>query len=218
MARHINTVANPGLHDETQVFVGAAGAGKTTTIAKIAAEKVMQNGANSVAIISLDSRRMGAGLIASSMARVLGVQVITVSPDESLAAARRSLSATQVLVDTAGLTPADPGYRRQQEQIAELRNATRWLVTSATQQISAARTVYRSQQKLGLSGLILTKLDETCNLGEALSLVLESELPVAWSTDGQRIPDDIQVGTANSLVRQALLLARQANELDSKAV
>lgn len=219
VAKSLTVVKSPGLHDSTQVFVGAAGAGKTTTIAKLAAQKVMQGGANSVAIISLDSRRMGAGMIASSLARVLGIQVVTVSPDESLLEARQKISAPQVLVDTAGLTPADPGFRRQQEQVAQLRDATLWLVSSATQQISAARSVYRAQGKLSLSGMILTKLDEACNLGEALSLTLESGLPVAWSTDGQRIPDDIQEGKASSLFHQALLLARQSTHaFESKAV
>ena len=219
VAKALAVVKAPGLHAPSQVFVGAAGSGKTTTIAKLAAQKVIQGGANSVAIISLDSRRMGAGLIASSLARVLGVQVVTVSPDESLLEARQKIAAPQVLVDTAGLTPADPGFRRQQQQISELKDATVWLVSSATQQIAAARSVYRAQGKLALSGMILTKLDEACNLGEALSLTLESQLPVAWSTDGQRIPDDIQEGKASSLFHQALLLARQSTHaFESKAV
>lgn len=217
--RALTTVADPGLHDSTQVFVGAAGSGKTTTLAKLAAQAVLKNGPDSVAIISLDSRRLGAGLIANSLARVLGVQVLTCSPDESLLHKRSSLAASQVFIDTAGLAPSDPGYRRQQEQIAELADASIWWVTPATSQIGAARSVYQAQQNLALTGLILTKLDEAYSLGEGLSLALETQLPLAWTTDGQRIPDDIQGADLNSLISQTLLLARQHSQSTrSKAV
>lgn len=207
--RSMQTLPEPGLHDSTQIFVGAAGAGKTTTLAKLAAQAVLKGGADSVAIISLDSRRLGAGLIANSLARVLGVKVLTCTPDESLLEKRAGLSATQVFVDTAGLAPSDSGYRRQQAQIAELADARVWWVSAATSQIGAARSVYQSLQNLQVSGLILTKLDEAYSLGEGLSLALETNLPMAWTTDGQRIPDDIQTANANSLISQTLLLARQ---------
>ena len=207
--RALTTVAEPGLHDTTQVFVGAAGSGKTTTLAKLAAQAVMQNGPESVAIISLDSRRIGAGMIASSLARVLGVQVVTCTPDESLLEKRAQLNASQVFVDTAGLAPSDSGYRRQQQQIAELSDAKIWWVSPCTSQIGAARSVYHAQRNLQVSGLILTKLDEAYSLGEGLSLALETGLPLAWTTDGQRIPNDIRLADIKSLTSQTLLLARQ---------
>ena len=217
--RALKTLSDPGLHDATQVFVGAAGAGKTTTLAKLAARAVVESGPESVAIISLDRRRLGAGLIANSLARVLGVKVLTCTPDESLLQKRANLSAQQVFVDTAGLAPSDPGYKRQQEQIAELADASIWWVSAATSQIGAARSVYQSLQNLPVSGLILTKLDEAYSLGEGLSLALETGLPMAWTTDGQRIPDDIQIANAQSVITQTLLLARQhAGGVLNKAV
>lgn len=215
VARQTKTVANALRTCDTHVFVGAAGSGKTTTLSKLVARHVLEHGPQSIAVLSLDSRRMGAGLVANSLARVLGIKVVSVSPDESLLKARQKQRAPLVLVDTAGLAPSDPGFKRQQAQIAELQGARIWLVNSTTQQINAARAVHRANQGLHLSGLILTKLDEACSLGEALSLALETGLALAWTTDGQRIPEDIQPANAAQAAHQALLLARQFGDVRS---
>ena len=66
------------------------------------------------------------------------------------------------------------------------------------------KAAYHSYKRCGLSGCILTKLDEAASLGEVLGLAIGQHLPVAYVTDGPRIPDDLQVPRSHQLVSRAV--------------
>ncbi|MFP3499123.1 flagellar biosynthesis protein FlhF, partial [Pseudomonas sp. SIMBA_059] len=78
--------------------------------------------------------------------------------------------------------------------------------TSQKQVLTAA---YHSYKRCGLAGCILTKLDETASLGDVLSLAISHELPVAYLTDGPRIPDDLHLPRAHQLVTRAVNVQQQ---------
>lgn len=187
-------------------LVGPAGMGKTTTLAKLAARYVLKYGSQQVALVSMDSYRIGAQEQLKTLGRILGVPVTQVDPGQSLLQALAPLAKKRlVLVDTAGLPSSDPALRLQLESLASARiKAKNYLVLAATSQTQVLKAAYHSYKRCGLAGCILTKLDEAASLGEVLGLAIGQHLPVAYVTDGPRIPDDLQVPRSHQLVSRAV--------------
>ena len=192
-------------------MVGPAGMGKTTTLAKLAARYVLKYGANNLALVSMDSFRIGAQEQLKTLGRILNVPVTYVDPGESLAQALEPLLRKRVvLIDTAGLQASDPALRMQLETLAGRGIAAKnYLVLATTSQKQVLTAAYHSYKRCGLAGCILTKLDETACLGEVLSLAISHELPVAYLTDGPRIPDDLHLPRKHQLVSRAVSVQMQ---------
>jgi flagellar biosynthesis protein FlhF len=187
-------------------MVGPAGMGKTTTLAKLAARYVLKYGSQSIALVSMDSFRIGAQEQLKTLGRILNVPVTHVDPGQSLAQALEPLLRKRVvLIDTAGLQASDPALRMQLESLAGRGiKARNYLVLATTSQKQVLTAAYHSYKRCGLAGCILTKLDETASLGEVLSLAISHELPVAYLTDGPRIPDDLHLPRRHQLVTRAV--------------
>jgi flagellar biosynthesis protein FlhF len=100
-------------------MVGPAGMGKTTTLAKLAARYVLKYGAQNIALVSMDSFRIGAQEQLKTLGRILNVPVTHVDPGQSLVQALDPLLRKRVvLIDTAGLQASDPALRMQLESLA----------------------------------------------------------------------------------------------------
>ena len=192
-------------------MVGPAGMGKTTTLAKLAARYVLKYGAQNLALVSMDSFRIGAQEQLKTLGRILNVSVTHVDPGQSLAQALEPLLRKRVvLIDTAGLQASDPALRMQLETLAGRGIASKnYLVLATTSQKQVLTAAYHSYKRCGLAGCILTKLDETASLGEVLSLAISHELPVAYLTDGPRIPDDLHLPRRHQLVSRAVSVQMQ---------
>ncbi|KRP67451.1 flagellar biosynthesis protein FlhF [Pseudomonas orientalis] len=192
-------------------MVGPAGMGKTTTLAKLAARYVLKYGAQNIALVSMDSYRIGAQEQLKTLGRILNVPVTHVDPGQSLANALDPLLRKRVvLIDTAGLQASDPALRMQLESLAGRGiKSKNYLVLATTSQKQVLTAAYHSYKRCGLSGCILTKLDETASLGEVLSLAISHELPVAYLTDGPRIPDDLHLPRRHQLVSRAVSVQMQ---------
>ncbi len=200
-------------------FVGPAGVGKTTTIAKLAAEYVLAHGPESLALITTDSYRIAGHEQLRVLSKILKVPLRVVAGNQSLESALQGLSRKKmVLIDTAGLSHKDCAW---EEQIAQLTSATtpiqKWLVLSATSQQRILDKAVMDYKSLGLDGCVLTKLDESASLGEALNVAIEHQLSVAYTTNGQNIPDDIEQAKPRNLVNQAIALTKQATIDDELA-
>lgn len=189
-------------------LVGPAGMGKTTTLAKLAARYVLKYGAQHIALVSLDSYRIGAQEQLKTLGRILNVSVTQVDPGQSLTQALAPLAKKRVvLIDTAGLPASDPALRMQLESLAGRGvKAKNYLVLAATSQNQVLKAAYHSYKRCGLSGCILTKLDEAASLGEVLGLAIGHRLPVAYLADGPRIPDDLHLPRGHQLVSRAVSL------------
>ena len=201
-------------------LVGPAGMGKTTTLAKLAARYVLKYGAQHIALVSLDSYRIGAQEQLKTLGRILNVPVTLVDPGQSLTQALAPLARKRVvLIDTAGLPANDPALRMQLETLASRGvNAKNYLVMAATSQGQVLKAAYHSYKRCGLSGCILSKADEATSLGEVLGLAISQRLPVAYLTDGPRIPDDLQIPRSHQLVSRAVgLQATQDPSEDTMA-
>jgi flagellar biosynthesis protein FlhF len=192
-------------------LVGPAGMGKTTTLAKLAARYVLKYGAQNIALVSMDSFRIGAQEQLKTLGRILNVPVTHLDPGQSLAQALEPLVRKRVvLIDTAGLQASDPALRLQLESLAGRGiKARNYLVLATTSQKQVLTAAYHSYKRCGLAGCILTKLDETASLGEVLSLAISHELPVAYLTDGPRIPDDVHLPRRHQLVSRAVSVQMQ---------
>ncbi len=192
-------------------MVGPAGMGKTTTLAKLAARYVLKYGAQNIALVSMDSYRIGAQEQLKTLGRILNVSVTHIDPGQSLGQALDPLLRKRVvLIDTAGLQASDPALRLQLESLAGRGiKSKNYLVLATTSQKQVLTAAYHSYKRCGLAGCILTKLDETASLGEVLSLAISHELPVAYLTDGPRIPDDLHLPRRHQLVSRAVSVQMQ---------
>lgn len=189
-------------------FMGPSGAGKTTTIAKLAARFVIKHGVNSVAVISTDNYRISAQQQLGSFARLLGIPMLCVSNKHPL---DHLLNQTRdkklVLIDTAGMSKKDVDIAGQLQTLKQCNTEIkRFLLIPATNQSAVIRQSIDLFQAYSPYAVIITKLDEAASLGEVLSLVIENALPVAFTTDGQRVPEDIRVARNHHLVSKAVWL------------
>ena len=193
-------------------FVGPTGVGKTTTIGKLAARYVLKYGSSSVALVTTDTYRIAAHEQLKTFGRILDVPVRVVDDSNSLEQVLQSLRNKRlVLIDTAGLSDKDPHSREQLEMLESVTvRMKKLLVVSCSSQRQVIEKGYEAYKGLGLNGCVLSKMDESGSLGEALSFVVEKNLSVAYAADGQRIPDDIGVGNKRDLVSRAVLTAQES--------
>lgn len=183
-------------------LVGSTGAGKTTTLAKLAARGVDAHGAGEVALVAADAYRIGAAAQLTVYADLLGIALHGVKDQTQLARLLPQLAAKKlVLIDTAGFAPTDPRVR--QGQALDALGVRRLLVISASQQ-GAAIEQAMTHFGQGAAACILTKLDETPQPGAALDSLIRHRLPLAYISGGQRVPEDLHVPNAAYLIDRAL--------------
>lgn len=200
-------------------LVGPTGVGKTTTIAKLAAKQALKNGPDSVALITTDNYRIAAHEQIKTYGRILQVPVQAVHDEASFRQALYHFSEKQlVLIDTAGMSHFD---ERMQQLMQVLSNDTvkirNYLVLSATAQASVIREAVNLFGRFKPAGCVITKLDEAASLGEIISTIINHQLSVAYTTDGQRVPEDIRTARAHHLVSKMVWLTRHHSELTSAA-
>lgn len=191
-------------------FIGPTGVGKTTTLAKIAAQAVLTHGRDSIALITTDRFRIGAQEQLRNYARILNIPLHVARDEQHLsellpAVANRRL----VLIDTAGMSPRDTQMMNLLQKMPVIdRRVNLLLVLSAQAQYSAMVDAINRFSALPLAGMILTKLDETLLLGNALAALSHSGLPLVCSGVGQRVPEDLWYPNSADLMKQALELGQ----------
>jgi flagellar biosynthesis protein FlhF len=174
-------------------LVGPTGAGKTTTVAKLATHPRVFGGTQ-VGILCLDTYRIGAVEQARIYAEIARLPFAVAYDARDAEAALRRLSGCEtVLVDTAGRGP------RLREDAVETWSALRALLPSEVHltlpagiQPRLARRVLAQHRGAGVTHLLATKLDECPDDLGVFELALEHGLPMRWITDGQEVPGDLQ--------------------------
>jgi len=205
-------------HGGVIALVGPTGVGKTTSIAKLAARFSLRHGNRQVALISTDSYRIGAQEQLLNFGRILDVPTYMVNNEKELSERLNDLKDKRlVLIDTAGMSQRDIHLSQQLQTLENCSESIRtYLVMSANTQTSSLQEVVRSFSEADLQGCILTKIDETTNFGGALSTIIRHQLPVAYVSDGQRVPEDMHPARAHSLVSRAVTLMQQQDAKMSK--
>lgn len=217
---HVLAVEDDELIDRGGIYalVGQTGAGKTTTIGKMAARYVLQHGPESIALITTDRYRIAAHEQLMVFGRILNIPVRIVDEQNSLDDVIESLQDKKlVLIDTAGLNHQDPDWAEQLHEIRDSKyNIQSYLVLSAITQTQIMKSTYHFYKMVGLTGCLVTKLDEAVSLGEVISFLYLSGLSVAYVTDGQKIPDDIHLAKAHSIVSRGVSLFKEQEKFESE--
>ena len=161
-----------------------------------------------IALVSMDSYRIGAQEQLKTLGRILNIPVSYVAEGETLADTLKPLAHKRVvLVDTAGLPASDPALGLQLDNLAAPGVAAKnYLVMPATSQAQVMQAAWHAYKRCGLAGCIITKVDEAISLGEVLGMAISHNLPVAYTTDGPKIPDDIQIPRSDELMSRAVEL------------
>lgn len=186
-------------------LVGPTGVGKTTTIAKLAANFRLRD-KRSVGLITVDTYRIAAVEQLRTYADIIDLPMEVVStPREMRDAVRRLERLDLVLMDTAGRSPKDEiKIQELRAFLSEARADEVHLVLSSGSSARCLEQTARQFATVGTTALILTKLDETTALGNLLPLLRTSSLPLSYVTNGQNVPDDIETATADRLARLIL--------------
>ena len=193
-------------------LVGPTGAGKTTTIAKLASRFAEAHAARDVALVTTDTQRIGAREQLYGFGRQLGIAVHEANSGTNLNQLLERLADYKlVLIDTAGLGQRDRALTAQLQWLRAAGQIRTLLVLPANTSFQDMDEVVRRFSAANPQGLVLTKLDETGRFGSALSIAVDHRLPVTWVTDGQDVPEDLHRASAANLVLRLEDLRRAAD-------
>lgn len=195
-------------HGGTIALIGPTGVGKTTTIAKIAAQFASHHWADDIALVSADSYRIGAREHLTAFANIIGANVYAATNYDELREILERLSDKKlVLIDTEGRSQRDRELSSCLAAYGDNGNRVKFYLTlAATCQEAGLDETIREFSQVPLQGAIVTKIDESAQLGCVMSALIRHGLPAAWLSDGQQIPEDLYRATKKKLwlVNQAV--------------
>lgn len=186
-------------------LIGPTGVGKTTTIAKLAANFRLRDGVK-LGLVTVDTYRVAAVEQLRTYAEIIDLPMKVVTSPQEMRRALEELSGLDlVLIDTAGRSPRDElKIQELKTLLAEARVDEIHLVLSL---VASVRTLHATAEKFAAvspTSLILTKLDEASGSGTLLSVARKIALPISYLTTGQDVPDDIEPAHAGRLARLVL--------------
>ena len=189
-------------------FIGPTGVGKTTTIAKVASKFKLDAG-KKVALLSADTYRIAAAEQLKTYANILDTPFsIVYAPEELNQAIAQLADYDLILVDTAGFSHKN---MEQKDDIKKLVNSLDkkyekevFLVVSATAKYKDLVNIADVYHDIADYKLIFTKLDETSAYGNLLNIRLYSGADLSYTTNGQNVPDDIELFHTQKIVKQLL--------------
>lgn len=205
LIRIFETSLKTPLEKRVCAFVGPTGVGKTTTLAKLAANLALFE-QKKIALLTIDTYRIGAVEQLKTYGEILDVPMEAVlTPQELAQALEKHRDKDYILVDTAGrpLTNTDQ-LQELQAFLSVLEDPEIFLVLSCTAKNKDLVRIAEAFKLVNYTKLIFTKADETISLGSIVNIVRETSLPVAYITTGQNVPDDIEAGDPEKLVKLVL--------------
>ncbi len=181
-------------------LIGPPGSGKTTSVIRLAANHVLNFGADQIAIISQDVNRLAGSeqlLLASELLRV---PVYEAADERSLRVALAESSAKSlVIIDTPGVVAT----HRLPQTICDLAGFETFLVLPATFHATTLRRLVELARPLVPTGVLLSHVDAVDAIGEVLSICRAEQLPFTWVGAGGEMADGLESATANLLVDYA---------------
>ncbi len=209
-------------------LMGPTGTGKTTTVAKLAAQAAQKYGAEQVAVVTIDNYRIGAFEQIATYGKIIGCCVKKAQNANELSDLLYQFRNKRlVLIDTAGFGQQDARLIKQLDTIKQNSCVTirKYLVMQANCQYRVMQQTIKEYRQISLQGCILTKLDECYSLGEAISVAIENKLQICYLTNGQKVPEDMQPADTKFLIMSAAklykkfgLLHTETNHITNAAV
>ncbi len=187
-------------------LVGPTGIGKTTTLAKLAADFAFEK-RKKVAIITVDTYRIAAVEQLKAYAEILNLPLeVVFAPSEFKGAIEKYADYDVILIDTAGRS------QKNSMQLVELKSFIDaagyrleiYLLLSATTKDKELIDIVESFKKVSFHKLIFTKLDETVTFGPILNLITQIPQGISYVTTGQNVPEDIEEANAGKLAKLIL--------------
>ncbi len=186
-------------------LVGPTGVGKTTTIAKIAANYRLRQHRR-VGLITIDTYRIAAVQQLRTYAQIIEVPIeVAATPMQFKGALSRLKDCDIILVDTAGRSQRDTDKNNELQAFFSVHKPDEIHLVLAT---TSSRQVLQQSidrfKTIGFDRLILTKLDEAVGFGVVLACLAKAEAKLSYLTMGQDVPDDITVGEGNMVAQMIL--------------
>lgn len=187
------------------LFVGPTGVGKTTTIAKLASLNTLYKN-KKVGLITVDTYRIGAVEQLKTYAEILGVPFGVIFSNNDIKKVLDDMTNCDIiLVDTTGRNSKNAMQLQETKRlIQEINPDYIHLVVSMTTKESDIKRIINDYRILNYNSLILTKIDETNTFGSMLTAIYYSNVPVAYMTVGQNVPDDIEVAKKDKIINMVV--------------
>lgn len=197
------------------VLVGPTGVGKTTTIAKLAAQYSLRLNKR-VGLLTIDTYRIAAVDQLKTYAEILNVPLkVVLAPDDLRAAIDELSDCDLVLIDTAGRSQNDAIRLNELKRFLDRANADEiHLVLSTTNNQANLVSAAERFCKLGVDRIIFTKLDESVGVGVMLNVIRRVNRKISYLTNGQEVPDHIQVGRPEDVANLILPFPQLADPPD----
>jgi flagellar biosynthesis protein FlhF len=191
----------PDNRQEIMAFIGPTGVGKTTTIAKLAAQHAVRQNRR-VAMLTLDNYGIAAREHLNTYAKIIGVPMaIAVNGAELKRALKKFNQQEVILIDTPGINS------QHQHQIIEMKDhfentagIETHLVLSATTKEKDLFEMVSKLKDFPVDRILFTKVDESSAFGNILNLLIHTKIPLSYFTNGRKVAEDIEPGTLPKLM------------------
>ncbi|NLP50544.1 flagellar biosynthesis protein FlhF [Bacillus sp. RO1] len=186
-------------------LVGPTGVGKTTTLAKLAANAALKKG-KSIGFITTDTYRIAAIEQLKTYASILEAPIEVCYSAEDFLAAKNKLSHLDVVfIDTAGRNFLNERFVEELKEVLNFREEmTTFLVLSLTSKLSDMKKITDQFWNVGIHQFIFTKKDETTSISSMYEISRVYKKGAAFVTDGQNVPEDLIPFTKELMVRSIM--------------
>ncbi|NMH74903.1 flagellar biosynthesis protein FlhF [Bacillus sp. RO2] len=186
-------------------LVGPTGVGKTTTLAKLAANAALKKG-KSIGFITTDTYRIAAIEQLKTYASILEAPIEVCYSAEDFSAAKNKLSHLDVVfIDTAGRNFLNERFVEELKEVLHFKEEmTTFLVLSLTSKLSDMKKITDQFWNVGIHQFIFTKKDETTSVSSMYEISRVYKKGAAFVTDGQNVPEDLIPFTKELMVRSIM--------------
>jgi flagellar biosynthesis protein FlhF len=198
---------DPILQGGIFAIVGTTGSGKTSTAVKLASRALQKLGSDKVALISIDLQKIASNEQMKIYGTLLGIKTYSVQNTEELKKTLDVLLETHktIIIDTPGMSQKDGRVIHQSKVLSSMGyDIKQILILPATNSGDILEEIIRQFYTKNINATILSKMDETTNIGSVLDVAIRHRLPLWYMTNGQRIPKDIHLASSSFLVDRAM--------------